>query len=167
MAHLKGTGLQACTGPAHKSEGIEESDLYCCEPRDVNGVKPTMKKCRRGNGIRLTASFLKSEFSCPGKRRQHVIPDITAEIRWFKSPKVGVVSFSVRKQMSYSASLSKIMHSSAFSTSWWTDSVALYGSTTVSETFGDGTTENVSIIRSATKTSNSVANVVMKLSKLY
>jgi len=40
------------------------------------------------------------------------------------------------------------MHSSAFSTSWCTDRVALYGSTTVSETFGDGNTENVSIIRS-------------------
>lgn len=30
----------------------------------------------------------------------------------------------------------------------WTERVALYGSTTVSETFGDGTTENVAIIRS-------------------
>merc|ERR1712005_78970 len=34
------------------------------------------------------------------------------------------------------------------STSWCTDNVALYGSTTVSDTFGDGTTENVSITRS-------------------
>ena len=40
------------------------------------------------------------------------------------------------------------MHSSAFSTSWWTESVALYGSTTVSETLGDGTTEKVIIMRS-------------------
>ena len=31
---------------------------------------------------------------------------MTALIRWFRSPKVGVVSFRVRKQMSYSASLS-------------------------------------------------------------
>ena len=61
---------------------------------------------------------------------------------------VGVVSFSVRKQMSYRASLSRTMHSSAFSTSWWTERVALYGSTTVSDTLGDGKTENVSIIRS-------------------
>ena len=59
---------------------------------------------------------------------------MTAEMRWFRSPKVGVVSLSVRKQMSYSASLSSTMHSSAFSTSWCTDSVALYGSTTVSDT---------------------------------
>ena len=61
----------------------------------------------------------------PGKRRQQVMPDMTAEMRWFRSPKVGVVSLRVRKQMSYSASLSRIMHSSAFSTSWCTDSVAL------------------------------------------
>ena len=40
------------------------------------------------------------------------------------------------------------MTSSAFSTSWCTDSVLLYGSTTVSDTFGDGTTENVSMMRS-------------------
>lgn len=39
------------------------------------------------------------------------------------------------------------MHSSAFSTSWWTDMVALYGSTTVSDTLGEGKTENVRIIR--------------------
>ena len=60
------------------------------------------------------------------------------DTRWFRSPYVGVVSFSVRKQMSYSASLSSTITSSAFSTSWCTDSVALYGSTTVSDTFGDG-----------------------------
>merc|ERR1719182_1009717 len=40
------------------------------------------------------------------------------------------------------------MTSSAFSTSWCTDRVALYGSTTVSDTLGDGKTEKVSIILS-------------------
>merc|ERR1712195_165992 len=79
---------------------------------------------------------------------QQVTPDMHAEQRWFKSPYVGVVSFRVRKQMSYRASLSIHMHSSAFSTSWRTERVALYGSTTVSDTFGDGTTEKVSITRS-------------------
>merc|ERR1719348_735143 len=54
---------------------------YCCEPREVSGAKPVMKKCSRGNGIRLTASFRRSEFSCPGNRRQHVIPDMAAETR--------------------------------------------------------------------------------------
>merc|ERR1719231_1948728 len=36
------------------------------------------------------------------------------------------------KQMSYRASLSRAKHWSEFSTRWWTESVALYGSTTVS-----------------------------------
>jgi len=65
-----------------------------------------------------------------------------------KYSQLGVVSFRVLKQISYKASLSNTIHSSAFSTSWWTERVALYGSTTVSETFGDGKTENVNIILS-------------------
>ena len=60
--------------------------LYCWDPRDVRGAKPIMKKWRRGNGIKLTASFLKSELSCPGNRRQQVTPDMAAETRWLRSP---------------------------------------------------------------------------------
>lgn len=56
------------------------------------------------------------ELSCPGKRRQQVMPDMTAEMRWLRSPKVGVVSFRVRKQMSYNASLSRTYWSSQ--TTW-------------------------------------------------
>merc|ERR1719199_2423960 len=89
-----------------------------------------------------------SQLSWPGNRRQHVTPDRPAETKWFKSPYVGVVSFNVRKQMSYKASLSRQNDSSEFSTSWWTENVQLYGSTTVSLTLGDGTMENVSITRS-------------------
>merc|ERR1719352_2029361 len=121
---------------------------YCCEPREVRGAKPVMKKWRRGNGMRFTAILRRSQLSCPGKRRHVVNPDIAAETKWFKSPYVGVVNFKVRKQMSYNASLSNKKHSSAFSTNWWNESTALYGSTTVSETFGDGITEKVSMIRS-------------------
>src|SRR3569833_4482776 len=73
---------------------------------------------------------------------------MTMETRWFKSPNVGVVSLSVLKQMSYKASLSMHIDSSEFSTSWWTDNVVLYGSTTVSDTFGDGMTEKVIMMRS-------------------
>ncbi|PON50299.1 hypothetical protein PanWU01x14_223850, partial [Parasponia andersonii] len=40
----------------------------------------------RGKGIRLTASLRRSEFSCPGNRRQHVTPLIVAEMRWLRSP---------------------------------------------------------------------------------
>ncbi|KAH3660673.1 hypothetical protein OGATHE_005005 [Ogataea polymorpha] len=50
--------------------------------------------------------------------------------------------------MSYKASLSIQKVSSEFSTSWWIDKVALYGSTTVSLTFGEGITEKVAIILS-------------------
>merc|ERR1719158_2661720 len=89
-----------------------------------------------------------SQLSWPGNRRQHVTPDRPAETKGFRSPYVGVVSFNVRKQMSYKASLSRQNDSSEFSTSWCTDSVQLYGSTTVSLTFGEGTMENVSITRS-------------------
>merc|ERR1719254_269325 len=124
------------------------SARYCCEPRDVRGAKPVMKKCKRGNGIRLTAILRRSQLSCPGKRRHVVTPLIAALTKWLRSPYVGVVSFKVRKQISYKASLSSKKHSSAFSTSWWNDNTALYGSTTVSETFGDGITENVSMMRS-------------------
>merc|ERR1719428_2254327 len=121
---------------------------YCCEPREVSGEKPVMKKCKRGNGIRLTASLRKSQFNCPGKRKPQVTPLIAALTKWFKSPYVGVVSFKVRKQISYNASLSSKKHSSAFSTNWWNERTALYGSTTVSETLGDGMIEKVSMMRS-------------------
>jgi hypothetical protein len=70
-----------------------DSDRYCCDPREVSGAKPTMKKWRRGNGMRLTASLRRSAFSWPGKRRQQVTPDMTADMRWLRSPKVGVVSW--------------------------------------------------------------------------
>ncbi|KAJ0560672.1 hypothetical protein HanHA300_Chr06g0213991 [Helianthus annuus] len=43
---------------------------------------------------------------------------MVAEMRWLRSPTLGVVSLSVLKQISYKASLSRTIHSSAFSTSW-------------------------------------------------
>merc|ERR1719420_2094720 len=89
-----------------------------------------------------------SQFSWPGKRMEHVMPERPAETKWLRSPYVGVVSFRVRKQMSYKASLSRAKLKSEFSTSWCTESVQLYGSTTVSETFGLGTIEYVAMTRS-------------------
>jgi len=59
---------------------------YCWDPLDVSGAKPTMKKWRRGKGIKLTASFRRSEFSWPGNRKQQVTPLMVAEMRWFRSP---------------------------------------------------------------------------------
>merc|ERR1712241_1428198 len=82
-----------------------DSDLYCTDPRAVRGANPGMKKCSRGKGTMLTASFLRSAFSCPGNLRQVVTPDMVVETRWFKSPYVGVVSLRVLIQISYRASL--------------------------------------------------------------
>ena len=74
---------------------------YCCEPRDVSGAKPFMKKCRRGNGTMFVPSLRRSQLSWPGKRMEHVMPDKPADTRWLRSPYVGVVSFNVLKHMSY------------------------------------------------------------------
>ena len=41
------------------------SARYCCDPRDVSGAKPVMKKCSRGKGTRFTASLRRSELSWP------------------------------------------------------------------------------------------------------
>merc|ERR1719356_1936382 len=73
---------------------------YCWEPREVRGAKPVMKKCKRGKGIKFTAILRRSQFNCPGNRRQVVTPLIAALTKWLRSPYVGVVSFNVRKQMS-------------------------------------------------------------------
>uniref|UniRef100_A0A0E9XPD1 Uncharacterized protein n=1 Tax=Anguilla anguilla TaxID=7936 RepID=A0A0E9XPD1_ANGAN len=80
--------------------------LYCWLPLLVRGANPGMKKWRRGNGTMLTASLRRSALSWPGKRRQVVTPLIVAETKWLRSPYDGVVSLSVRKQISYRASLS-------------------------------------------------------------
>merc|ERR1711953_1599443 len=72
---------------------------------------PVMKKCNLGNGMRFTAILRRSQFNCPGKRRQQVTPLMAALTKWFRSPYVGVVSFNVLKHMSYNASLSSKKHS--------------------------------------------------------
>jgi hypothetical protein len=73
--------------------------LYCCEPREVKGAKPTIKKWSLGKGIRFTASFLRSELSCPGNLKQHVTPDIVAEIKWFRSPTAPTIkTYKVREK---------------------------------------------------------------------
>ena len=81
----------------HKRQGIQRLSIccvnsgtvsarYCCEPREVNGAKPVMKKCKRGNGTKFTAILRKSQFSCPGKRKQQVTPLMAADTKWFRSP---------------------------------------------------------------------------------
>jgi hypothetical protein len=60
--------------------------LYYCDPLEVNGANPIMKKWSLGNGIKLTASFLRSLFNCPGNLKQQVTPERAAETRWLRSP---------------------------------------------------------------------------------
>ena len=45
------------------------SARYCCDPRDVNGAKPGMKKWRRGNGTMFTANLRRSAFNWPIRKR--------------------------------------------------------------------------------------------------
>merc|ERR1719409_2325948 len=80
-AHIMFLASKACW----VSSGTERA-RYCWEPREVSGEKPIMKKWRRGNGMRFTASLRRSLLSWPGKRREHVMPERAAHTRWFRSP---------------------------------------------------------------------------------
>ena len=53
--NLSFTGLQV-TNICWVSSGTV-SARYCCEPREVSGAKPVMKKCSRGKGTKFTAIF--------------------------------------------------------------------------------------------------------------
>ena len=37
------------------------------------------------HGTMLTASLRRSQFNCPGKRKQQVVPQMAAAIRWLRS----------------------------------------------------------------------------------
>jgi hypothetical protein len=45
-----------------ENSGTERA-RYCCEPREMRGANPIMRKCRRGNGTIFTASLQRSQFS--------------------------------------------------------------------------------------------------------
>ncbi len=48
----------------------------------------------------LTASFRRSQLSCPGNRSEHVVPVMALAIKLLRSANVGLASLRVRKQMS-------------------------------------------------------------------
>jgi len=73
---------------------------------DVSGAYPMVRKCIRGNGIRLTANLRRLELIWPGKRRLHVLPVMAPATMLFMSPYDGEAILSCRKQISYKASLS-------------------------------------------------------------
>ena len=68
------------------------SAQYCWDPWEMRGARPTKKKCRRRKGMRFTESFQKSELSWPKNLRQQVTLFMVTEIKWFRSPKLGVSS---------------------------------------------------------------------------
>ena len=55
-----------------------------------------MKKWSRGKGIMLTASFRRSELSCPGNRRVVVIPAMTRATEEEEGGKIGSVQLDLR-----------------------------------------------------------------------
>ena len=65
----------------------------------MRGVKPVMKKNGAEGKNEVDGKFPQNEFNWPGNRKNVVTPLTEAETRWYKSSKVGVVSFRVRKQM--------------------------------------------------------------------
>ena len=73
-----GTGHEAGDGQSQRGGWATSppSLLPAPSPHPARTQPPahTMKKCRRGKGIRLTASLRRSEFSWPGNRRQQVMP---------------------------------------------------------------------------------------------
>ena len=113
-----------------------------------SGACASRKKCSRGKGTRFTPILRRSPLSLPLKRSDAVMPLIVIEITQFRSLYLGSFCFSTLCEMEKSASLSITNVSSEFSSSWWIDSVALYGSTTTSLTLGDGYTEKVAVMRS-------------------
>lgn len=84
-----------------------------------------MKKCIRGNGVRLVTNLLKSHFRVLAERKTDVEPAIAVEAIWLRSSCFGELNFRVREQISKSASLSRVMTESAFSISRCTDKHAL------------------------------------------
>merc|ERR1719370_2459376 len=66
--------------------GDSQSPVLLCTTGSEGSKPGGMKKWSLGKGAMFTASFLKSEFSCPGNLRHVVTPDMVRDTRWFRSP---------------------------------------------------------------------------------
>ena len=87
-----GRAQQHASRPRRPRAPPGPTPLRRCAPREMSGAKPTMKKCRRGIGMRLTASLRRSELSWPGKRRQWVTPLMVSEtLGEGKTEKVSII----------------------------------------------------------------------------
>lgn len=84
-------------------------------PLLTNGARPVMKKCNLGNGIKLVDIALKDSLISPGNLMLLVTPHIAKETIWLRSPYVGVSIPSYILFICNKASLSIVIHMSAFS----------------------------------------------------
>merc|ERR1719456_774287 len=86
---------------------LQSSLVWALAASSTKGANETLKKCRRGKGIRLTASLRRSELRAPAKRSDEVLPDMAQPTSLFSSANSGDLSFSLEKHRSYRASLSR------------------------------------------------------------
>merc|ERR1719408_851389 len=93
-------------------------------------------KWMRGNGTKFVWNSVMSTLRAPSKRREAVRDEITWPRRRFKFVYVGRSMSRLRRQMSYSASLSTWFVTSVCSNREWTQSTVLYGSTHAEEICG-------------------------------
>merc|ERR1719324_1581561 len=100
----------------------------------------------RGYGTRLVWNSVMSTLSAPSKRSDAVSDEITCARRRLRFVYVGRSMSRLRRQISYSASLSTWLVTSVCSRSECTQSTQLYGSTTAVETCGHGQTVKLSLL---------------------
>merc|ERR1711988_1068303 len=99
----------------------------------------------RGYGTRLVWNSVTSTLSAPSKRSDAVSDEMICAIGRLRLVYVGRSMSRLRRQMSYSASLSSMTATSVCSSSECVERTVLYGSTTAVDTCGDGYTVNPSL----------------------
>merc|ERR1719230_2400001 len=117
-----------------------ESCSWYAFSAEMTGAKPVSMKWMRGYGTRFVWNSVTSTLRAPSKRSDAVSDEITCAMRRFRFVYVGRSMSRLRRQMSYTASLSSITATSVCSSRECVERTELYGSTTAVETCGDGYT---------------------------
>merc|ERR1719171_464876 len=115
-----------------------ESCSWYAFSAEMIGAKADTTKWIRGEGTRLVWNSVTSTLSAPSKRSDAVSDEMIWATRRFRLVYVGRSTSRLRRQMSYSASLSTMNDPSVCSSRPCVESTQLYGSTTAVETCGDG-----------------------------
>merc|ERR1719440_217757 len=105
---------------------------------EITGANDESMKWIRGYGTKLVWNSVTSTLSAPSNRKDAVSEEMICAIRRLRLVYVGRSMSRLRRQMSYSASLSTMKETSVCSSSECVESTELYGSTTAVETCGDG-----------------------------